>query len=102
MLQISGEIDLFRKKSCGLVETTACKWSITVGELGGKSDGKAEPVGWIKHAALSCKDCKLRLREGMKGGPLSVCELEERAFPFPMGANSVSNTKSAIAGEELS
>ena len=66
MLQICGVMDLFRKKSRGLIEVTACKWSCVVGEFTGSKEGEALPVGCWTHAALSCIDLRLRLRDGIE------------------------------------
>ena len=65
ILRICGAIDFLRKKSCGLAETTAFKWSCVVGDSAGSSEGNAIPAGRSKHAARSFVDCRLRLREGM-------------------------------------
>ena len=45
MLQICGAMDLFRKKSRGLIEVTARKWSCIVGEFTGSKEGKTLLVG---------------------------------------------------------
>ena len=98
MLRICGDIDLFKKKSCGLVERAACRWLCIVGALMGSKEGSAFPDGCSKHAALSCIDCKFRLREGVKlrssCGGVRVGVLDSTSLT---SVDSAPNANSAVA-----
>ena len=52
IFQICGSIDLFKKKSRGLVDRTDCRRPCVSGDLTGSSEGNALPAGCSKHASL--------------------------------------------------